>query len=82
LKKSGGVESYDVRGRASDVPASAIERRGKPVLQALGIVGAKFPANPSSQIRAKIEVCQEDIFRLWGRTGESLPLVERDMDVG
>ena len=40
------------------------------------------PLTPSSQIRAKIEVWQEDIFRLWGRTGESLPLVERDMDVG
>jgi hypothetical protein len=51
-------------------------------LQALGILCAKFPANPSRQIRAKIEVWQEDIFRLWGRTGESLPLVERDMDVG
>jgi len=40
------------------------------------------PPTPSSQIRAKIEVWQEDIFRLWGHTGESLPLVERDMDVG
>ena len=40
------------------------------------------PPTPSSRIRAKIEVWQEDIFRLWGRTGESLPLVERDMDVG
>jgi len=43
------------------------------------------PPTPSSQIRAKIEVWQEDIFRLWGRTGESLRinlLVDRDMDVG
>jgi hypothetical protein len=40
------------------------------------------PPAPSSQIRAKIEVWQEDIFRPWGGTGESLPLVERDMDVG
>jgi hypothetical protein len=40
---------------------------------------------PTSQVRAKIEVWQDDIFRLWGRTGESLrinPLVERDMDAG
>ena len=43
------------------------------------------PPTPSSQIRSKIEVWQEDIFRLWGRTGESLRinlLVDRDMDVG
>jgi hypothetical protein len=34
---------------------------------------------PTSQIRAKIEVWQDDIFRLWGHTGESLsvnPLVD------
>ena len=40
------------------------------------------PPTPFSQIRAKIEVWQEDIFHLWGHTGESLSLVERDMDVG
>jgi hypothetical protein len=38
----------------------------------------------SSQIRAKIEVWQDDIFRLWGRTGESLPInppVDRETNV-
>ena len=29
---------------------------------------------PSSQITAKIEVWQDDIFRLWGRTGEGLQI--------
>ncbi len=57
---------------------SQIECSGKPWSPST----QNLSSRTNSQIRAKIEVWQEDIFRLWGRTGESLPLVERDMDVG
>jgi hypothetical protein len=31
-------------------------------------------STPTTQIRARIEVWRDDVFRLWGRTGESLPI--------
>jgi hypothetical protein len=50
----------------------------------VGTLYSEFVVNPNTQIRAKIEVWEEDIFRLWGRTGESSsinPLVHRGTHV-
>jgi hypothetical protein len=56
---------------------SEIECSGKPWAPSI----QNLSSTPITQIRARIEVWQDDIFRLWGRTGESLPinpLVDRD----